>query len=202
MRIKRRGSAILWQMLSMVLAFGIGSAFAAPNVIQSPVEVIDNSMGHQGSQAPELTIDQSGLGAEFVSGITVLEEYLATNPVHDIQSETRWLINKRNWPGQIDYDMGSVVEIHSIVIWNYDGSSIGIKDIAVLVANDPSFEDATEVGSFEVTQGDGDPRATVAQKFSIDPTAGQYVRLQVNSNWENGTVVGFGEIAFGVLESE
>lgn len=188
--------------LSGLLALCFFAASAQAGIILSPVSVSTNASANGASTVDHL-IDQSGLDASytngqddtFTSGVDDFATYISGNPQHDIQSDTRFLTSSA-FGYHIDFDLGSTQTIHQIAIWNYDGSSLAIKNFALEIANNAAFIGATSVGSFVAAQG-SDPRRAEAQVFNMGSLSAQYVRMTINSSYGNNTK-GFGEVAFDV----
>ncbi len=76
------------------------------------------------------TINQSGLSAGYVSGVTDFDSYIASNPTHSyVFNGFEWFSNNPSTEASVTYDLGSIVNIDAIALWNEETSGIGLLDL-------------------------------------------------------------------------
>jgi hypothetical protein len=185
---KKMKHKLLFSLALTVLFAGGASA----DFILSPTSVIQNTAGEQSGYAIEQTINQSGLQANFVSGVTDFDVYFG-NPLHQMEADIgEWWAPLGASAGTIDYDLGDAYLLNRIALWNED--AYGFASVHLYTDINSDFSTATDHGTFNPTDhtwGDNYP----ADIFSFTETAGRYVRLEVVSvsDW-----LSMGEIAFAV----
>lgn len=171
-------------------------------VILSPISVIGNTMGENGSTyRVSYTIDQSGLSAAFASGVTDFSTYIGGGPTHGNTSgvgDIGWASGRLgSLPGHIDYDLGANFNILQVAIWPEDTLGI-ISGITLFTADNPSFIGAVNVGTFAVSDPPDDVPVS-AQVFDLTDSSGRYVRFQIDSVVANALDIAvLSEIAFDV----
>jgi len=172
--------------VALLLATGANAA-----TIYSPVSILANTAGNFTAGAEvENAFNGSGLSTSFVSGVTDLDTYLSGNPLHTTTFSTfEWF---SAGSGYVDLDMGSVVDLQSLLIWNEEGGN-GVGSLDVFTSLDLSFSSLVNIGSFNPAQNvDGVDYA--AELLDITDSSAQYLRLQFSG--ASGGVFGLGEIAF------
>ena len=180
--------------LSVALAFA--TVFSAPSlasagVILSPLtalasNTIDGNI--------DRTIDQTGLSAPFISGVTDFDAYIASNPTHDSPGPANaWSGNAGLLPINLDYDLGAAYAVDTLALWtSFQGFSI--NRFQVFTANNAAFVGATNVGNFDANDT---PPPMPAQIFDLLNTNAQYLRVQILSN-EGAGAVNLSELAVEV----
>ncbi|MFZ5511217.1 MAG: PEP-CTERM sorting domain-containing protein [Pseudomonadota bacterium] len=171
---------------------------ASAGVIQSPVSAVINS-GGPGFGSINDTLDQSGLSAGFTSGVTDFATYLATNPTHTpIFAGFEWFSNFGTTSASVTYNLGSVVTISQLALWNEESSGIGLLDL--YFSTDGVNFSPLALG---LTPTDnGLPGNYPADVFSFAATNAQYVRFDMSQCPQ--PIVGsfpacaIGEVAFNV----
>lgn len=159
-----------------LLAVAPGVAPALP--IYSPVGGVINS-GGPGFGLLSETYDQSGLLTNFVSGATDFESYIATNPMHTyLFSGNEWWSNAGISSASVTYDLGGVLSVSKLALWNEESAGIGSLDLWGSI-NDLDF--------FPLSLGlvppdnQGDPPVDYgATVFSWAPTDLRYVRFDMS----------------------
>lgn len=171
----------------LVMSFAASSAQA---VIISPDSVVANLPTGAGNIAR--TIDQSGLGTNFVSGVDDFGAYIAGNPLHATPNAgNAWSTPVSNLPGSIDFDLGQNYQINGGALWN-SFQGFGIMNLAVYSSLDASFATAALLGNFVLA----DTNPVTAQLLAISGI-GRYVRFDISSNNGAGSV-NLSEVAFDV----
>lgn len=159
----------------------------------SPESVV-SSIGELAGFPANSLIDQSGLSAGFVSGVTDFDTYIAGNPTHDNTNANRWVGTDNS--GFLDFDLGAAITIESFVLWNVgnnNGSNINGFDL--LGDDDGDFGS----GAFNLVSGNantntGPLTAVLPEVFTFAPTTTRFVRLAYTSN--GSIFTGAKEVAF------
>jgi hypothetical protein len=117
--------------LNAEMATGTAQALEAisAGAIVSPVAAVIND-GGPGFGLINDTFNQSGLTAGFASGVTSFDAYLATTPRHSmIFLGFEWFGNAGTTGATVTYDLGSVVAIDRLALWNEESSGIGTLNL-------------------------------------------------------------------------
>ncbi|MGI9329623.1 MAG: discoidin domain-containing protein [Gammaproteobacteria bacterium] len=142
------------------------------------------------------TINQGGLATGFISGVTSFDDYLAGNPLHSMFAGNKeWLSEAFMETAQVDYDLGSIMKIDRLALWNEDSSGIGSFDLLVSSDGTSYLEILTNMSPADnpVNQD------YLAEVFSFDAIDARYVRLAIADcpQGEGGFMAcGIGEVAF------
>ncbi len=142
-------------------------------------------------------INQTGLFNPYTNGDN-LEAYLATNPKHSfVFAGFEWYADRNQVQGNIDFDLGSLFPLASVVIWNEDIQ--GINQFRIVTAAQSDFGDGVNQGLFNAVNNP-DSRDYSAEQFTFTTTLARYVRLQPLSAYNSFDFnnVALGEVAFGV----
>ncbi|MES9868565.1 MAG: PEP-CTERM sorting domain-containing protein [Sedimenticola sp.] len=145
----------------------------------------------------EYTIDQSGLSANYISGVTDFNTYIASGVTHTrSNSPQNYYAAVTGLPANIEFDLGSSLSVLQFALWNYPfDNSGGIVSFDVIGSNVADFSVSTFLGSFTALD-DGNSTTNSSQVFDITDSVSQYIRLTVNTTaYDN---LGFSEIAFDV----
>ena len=177
--------------VSALLMMTSASASAA-TIISAQSAVINSGGPGFGSIAD--TRNQSGLSTGYTSGVTDFDTYIASNPTHTfIFSGFEWFSNNGS-TAQVTYDLGSILGIDRLALWNEETSGIGI--LGLLGSTD---------GVNFASLGTFNPVAATsiadygAQVFSFGATSARFVRFDM-SRCPNGAgqfnSCAIGEVAF------
>lgn len=169
---------------------------AEASVITSPQSVVNNTMGTFPGYPEDNMLNQSGLSATFTSGVTKFDSYIAQGPSHAFQNTLSWFSPSGANTGRLDYALGGVFLIDRLALWN-ESAFFAVNEFEVFTSPDASFSSPTSVGSF-AAHNEHDFGVTQVQVFSLSPTIGRFVRLEINSN-HGSSQTGIGELAFGVI---
>ena len=184
----------------LVSAFQVGSCSAQTLMLQ-PASASTN-MGHFGTYDPVYAIDESGLSATYVSGVTEFDTFVAsTHTVSGGSSFTTWF-SQTSTTGNFDFDLGGSFSITAMAIWA-DPQGIGqtVNEFTLLADDNPAFTSPTNLGTFSANDGSPNP-TNFGQAFTFTPTVASYVRMVIISNHGSSLTTGFVEAAFGVGEGE
>lgn len=102
---------------------------AASGTIISPIgATIDD--GGPGFGSINDTLNQQGLTSGFTSGVTNFDAYLGTTPRHTMLFfGFEWFSNFATTGATVTYDLGSVVAIDRLALWNEESSGIGTLNL-------------------------------------------------------------------------
>lgn len=111
----------------------VGTALAldalSAGSIVSPIGGVINA-GGPGFGLLRDTFSQSGLTAGFTSGVTSFDAYLATTPRHTmIFGGFEWFSNAGTTGATVTYDLGAVIAIDRLALWNEESSGIGTLNL-------------------------------------------------------------------------
>src|SRR5882762_3537303 len=77
------------------------------------------------------TIDQSGLSALFISGVSDFDAYLAGHPIHTpVAINNEWFTALNVTQASIIYDLGSSRTVDRLALWNEEFSGFGTGRIS------------------------------------------------------------------------
>lgn len=180
--------------VSALLLMTSASASAA-TIISAQSAVIDSGGPGFGSIAN--THNQNGLLSGYTSGVTNFNTYIASNPMHGTTFSTgEWFSNSGSTAAQVTYDLGSILGIDRLALWNEESSGIGILN---LFGSTDGITFAS-LGTYNPV-----PSTSIAnygaQVFSFGATNARFVRFGMSRCPAQGGVQGFpgcaiGEVAF------
>lgn len=145
--------------------------------------------------SPEKAINQQGLSAGYVSGVTDFDTYVATATHVDLSLGTGglgWFNNFDGPTSTFTMDFGSSQLLQRLVLWTDVLNPNNINGFRVLLSDDPTFATGTDGGSFNALNDPNNP--TLAQVFDFTDTTARYLRIDITSNF-GGSAVGFAEAA-------
>jgi len=175
----------------------VASYPAQAGVITSPVSAVIDTSGPGFGDIND-TLNQNGLSSNFVSGVTDFDTYIATNPIHtDIFAGFEWFGNSGTTTAIVTYNLGSVLNIDRLALWNEESSGIGVLDLSY--STDGVTFTPLALGLLPT---DNPPADYPADVFSFPTTAAQYVRFEMSScpqpNPGTFPACAIGEVAFDV----
>ncbi len=175
----------VWATVLMVIV----AASASAGVITSPTAVIGTTFTTGGGTLDN-TINQTGLSAGFVSGVTDFATYIAGNPTHAPNDfPNAWASAPPQTSGDIDYDLGDTFILNTFALWG-DVDEQTIDSFTLFGATNPAFTGAVNLGTFNATL----LNPITVQTFPSPATA-RYVRLRINTS-HGGPNINMGEVAF------
>ncbi len=175
-------------------AIALIAGFSQAGEITSAGTVLTNTLGNYGyGYGPEFKMtNQSGLSANYVSGVTDFNTFVTSGVTHSGGDNNSWLSSSGVYSGYLTFDLGSVYDISKFVMWNgASGISASVNGFSMSTSNDSSFSTFTNVGSFYGHQSNYD--ATV---YDLVDTTARYVKFTINGNFGNGCCMAVGDIAF------
>jgi hypothetical protein len=194
MSMKKLGWASLFSTVAML---GAASSASAAGIIFSPVSAVINS-GAPGFGNIADTYNQNGLSTSFISGVTDFDAYLALNPVHtNIFQGNEWFSNDPSNNAVVTYDLGSVLNIDRLALWNEESSGIGTLNLLYSTDNVNFSSLASGLTPFDNPLAD-----YPAEVFSFASTSARYVRFEASGcpqpNPGSFNSCAIGEVAFSI----
>jgi hypothetical protein len=144
------------------------------------------------------TINQRGLASTFTSGVTRFDTYLATTPLHtDIFAGFEWFSNSGTTGATVTYDLGAVITIDRLALWNEESSGIGTLN---LLSSKDGVTFTPLVSGLHPT--DNPVADYPADVFAFKPTGARFVRLVASDSPQpdpgSFPAAAIGEVAFRV----
>jgi hypothetical protein len=179
---------------ALSVAFSIGSANAG--FVVGAVSVSSDKADLSPAFAITNLINQSGISANYISGVTDFDTFVATTTLSASPSSPNsggWATTTGNtFPANIDFNFGSVLTLSRLALWNdIDIQALGTFE--VFSSTDASFTNLTSLGNFTAT-----PQAvgTLSQVFDFTNATTQFLRVRGTPvNTPNG-LLNIGEFAF------
>lgn len=166
----------------------------AQTIIGAKSAVINSGGPGDGNIAD--TYNQAGLATTYVSGVTNFNSYIAGNPRHTPTfGGFEWFSSNGTRSASVTYDLGSVIAIDRLALWNEESSGIGLLTL-LGSADGISY---SNIGQFTPTDHLPSVASYGADVFSFATLSTRYVRFdmsrcpQVNSTY---TACAIGEVAF------
>lgn len=179
------------------IAAAILSPYAWGGAITGADAVTSPQGDFAGSYALVNIINQSGLSANYISGVTDFSSFAATT-THDsggVGTNSGFVL-AFGPPQQFIFDLGSVKTIDGLAFWSTSNPG-SVTQFQLFTDNDDDYANGTTGqigGTFDAVRI-GEP--TPAQVFSFAPVSTRYVDLNVLDNAGGmGYESGIGEIAF------
>jgi hypothetical protein len=119
-------------LLAASLVLGLGHSAYAGTIVSAVSGTID--IGAPGFGTLTETIDQTGLLTGYTSGVTDFDTYIAAGPIHIFPFlGNEWFSNDTS--AQVTYDLGSILNIDKMALWNEDAAGIGTLDLLFSIDN-------------------------------------------------------------------
>jgi hypothetical protein len=172
---------------------------ASAGAIISPISATIN-VGGPGFGSINDTLNQQGLTSGFTSGVTNFDAYLATTPLHTIVfSGFEWFSNFGTTGATVTYDLGAVIAIDRLALWNEESSGIGTLNLF-------SSTDGVTFTSLASNLHPTDNPITSSYRadvFALTPTSARFVRFVITDspqpNPGSFPSAAIGEVAFRVV---
>lgn len=170
-------------------------AGASAGVIVSAVGATIN-VGAPGFGLIANTYNQAGLQSGYVSGVTDYATYLAGNPLHSVPFDTgEWFSNEFAGSASVTYDLGALLTLQGMALWNEDASGIG----SLALFSSANGIDFSLIGA-GLTPTNGPVNAAYgADAFAFAPLQARYIRLDMSACPQPGSTFNacsLGEVAF------
>ena len=187
--------------LIFAIALSVGAFVSLSDLKASAATIVGAASATASSSTTSIdrTIDQSGLFSNYLSGVTNFDTYLAANPIHDLGFTTEWFTAFNVVTATVTYNLGALLNIDRIALWNEDGVGFGTGNIS-FSTDGVTFTPLTTIHPIDnpinVNYG--------AEVFSLGVVALQFLRLDVSDcpqsvESNEFTGCGIGEIAFSSL---
>ncbi|MEQ1575944.1 MAG: PEP-CTERM sorting domain-containing protein [Vicinamibacterales bacterium] len=197
----RRVLRILSVAVGMSLAM-TGVAHAGPILMASGAST---SMGSYSGYSPSAVIDQSGLEAGYVPGVTDFDTYVpATATLLGADTGNIWFSPSDVTTGSFDFALGGLFDITSFALWtDPQNAGLGVKDFELYADDNAAFSSPTFLGTYLALAGPGTnvESLNVGQIFGFAPVLASNVRMQILSNY-GGFVIGISEAAFEMADTQ
>lgn len=169
----------LRHLLGLTASLALGANFASAQSVIGSVGVTSSAplLGFVSPMPVSQLIDQSGLSATYVSGVTNFAQFVATTTAQYTCGPVCYPelggVGSQVSPMFIRFDLGTVMSIRSIAIWNQVGSgSLNTFDL---------LSDAGSIGSYSVPDPISNPQfATV---INFNPVATRYITIANPTNF-------------------
>jgi hypothetical protein len=148
--------------------------------------------------SPTHVIDQTGLTAPYISGVTNFDTYVpVTKTTAGGSGSNSWFSASGNITGNFDFDLGVPIGIESFALWPdpQPNAHQGPKNFSLIGSLDPTFTTQIPLGSYVATEINGDVN-NAGQIFTFTPTVARYVRMNITSNYGSTLFTGMVEAAF------
>lgn len=177
------------KIIMLATAALFSSEASAQQIVAPTSATID--AGGPGFGSINDTINQNGLSAGYTSGVTNFDAYIASAPSHSPLSTFEWFSQPSSANAIVVYDLGSLLGINAMALWNEDFSGIG--SFSLLTSADGVNFVAALIGVSPIDNLPGFPY--LAQVFNFDATASRYARLEM-SGCPRTYNCAIGEVAF------
>ncbi len=173
------------------------SSLANAGLIISASDAVINS-GGPGFGSIYDTINQNGLSTGYISGVTDFDAYIALSPTHTTNfSGYEWFGNSGETSSSVTYDLGSLMNIDAIALWNESNEGIDTLNLFTS-SNGIDFFSLTSV--FPVYNNESSDY--LAEVFSFGNVDTRYVRFDMSSCGSHyGYACAIGEVAFRTTDS-
>ena len=190
-------------MIKLLTAMGVllvvcltGTQPVQAGSIYQPIDVSTN-MGSFATFEPIYAIDQSGLAAGYISGVTDFDSFAAaTTTIAAGGSFNTWFSQSGVTVGILDFDLGGKLSVESLVFWA-DPQAAGqtVNNFNLLADDNASFSSPTLLGNFSAADGTSDA-TNFGQIFGFSAVTASHIRMEILSNHGSTLTTGLIELAF------
>ena len=185
-----------------------GSAAIAQSLVGSLIQPTqaDTAVASFGGLPLANLINQTGLSANYTSGVTLAASSTATTHA-DTAFSNGWASDQPGGfsPFVLSFDLGSAESISAVRLWSTTVTTSGaigdVEDFEVFSDNDfdPTNGGLMSLGSFTAANQSGNAR--LPEDFALSTTTSQYFHFGINSNRGDAnnvdsTRTSLGEVAF------
>lgn len=178
-------------LFGAVCALLLSASVASAGPILVPTSVSASSQDPN-IATPIGAINQSGLSAAYVAGVTDFDSFVATTTAANLLLSE--LGGTGAPPSFLEFDFASVVSVDAIALWNQFGTA-ALDTFTVETSLVSDFSVSQTYGIF-TTSPLGGARPAVGEVFTFAPTSLRYVRLNMLSNAGFPTAVRVNEVVF------
>lgn len=141
------------------------------------------------------TFNQAGLSAGYVSGVTDFDTYVPGTSHSVIFNGFEWFSENPSNAANVTYDLGSVLNINKMALWNEEVAGIGL--MSLLVSSDNVTFSSLAVGLMPTNN----PLSSdyFADVFTFAATSFRYIQLDMTGCPQEGggfPSCAIGEVAF------
>ncbi|MCI0408632.1 MAG: PEP-CTERM sorting domain-containing protein [Acidobacteria bacterium] len=178
------------------------SSVVQATVIVSPVAAPVNTLGEFGACCDiGNSIDGSGLTPGFVTGVTDFDAYLALNPLHDLGFQDQEFFGAQGvLSGTVVYDLGGVVFIDRMALWNEDSTGIAVMNVRSAL-DLPFTTGVVDHGLFNPVDNPINVDYP-AEVLALNPTPARFVEMELRCVDTDFNNCGIGEVAFSATPQE
>jgi hypothetical protein len=175
------------------VSFAMSCQLAQAGVIVQPTTVSASTSDFGGAYALVNQINQSGLSAGYISGVTDFDSFVAST-THDGLSALNSGFSVGAY-GSFSYDLGAVYDIDAIGLWATSNSG-SVLQFNLYADNDNDFSNGNSglLGGFTAV-GSNNTAADPGQAFSFSEVATRYVHMEIVTT-NGGPQPGLGEVIF------
>jgi hypothetical protein len=180
--------------VSVLMAFATTGAHASPIVgaISVSASIPDLAAGWSINNL----INQSGLSATYISGVTDFSTFVSTAQLSLSPSASNsggWASTTNNsFPALIDFDLGAVTTVTRLALWN-DTDTQALGAFQIYASADGTYSSLTLLGSFN---GSVTNIGDLAQVFNMTDATTRYIRISGSPIFNHNGLLNIGEIAF------
>ena len=168
-----------------------------------PISATTNMGNFNVTYLPTYAIDQSGLAAPYISGVTAFTPYVSTTgTVSGGGSLNTWYSSANTTTGNFDFYLGVSHTIDAFVYWaDPQGVGQSVNSFQLLADNNAAFSTATVLGTYTAQDGTGNANNSTnfGQVFQFAPVSATYVRMQILSNHGSTLTTAIVEGAFDAV---
>lgn len=114
----------------LAAALSVVALFPADAAIIGATSAAINTSG-PGFGSINDTFNQNGLSANYISGVTDFDSFVATTSHTAIFPGFEWFGNLGTNSAAVTYDLGAVTSVNKMALWNEETSGIGVLDLLV-----------------------------------------------------------------------
>ena len=163
-------------LAGIALALAAGGAQAAKMV--SPVSVTTNAGEAGVFWTVDNIIDRSGLDRTYTPGVTEFEDYIASDPRHSLDLNTRWLSLEQTASSILTFDFGKAVTLSKLALWDDFGTTN-----SRFIFSTPDLANFASYRPIDAKGSSGPP----AQVFDFRDITTRYLTVQIEGCNQGGT---------------
>ena len=187
------------RVLAGLLNLGLVSV-AQAGVALAPTSISSPQGDFGGGNALENIINQSGLSATYISGVTDFGSFTATT-THSFPGNSGFTATESSGPQQFSFDLGALTTIIGIAIWNTN--SVGaVTSFELYSDTDFDFNNGTSELLISDTPLLTGLEPAPAQVFSFDAITTRYIHINGTGSLAPPDFYGLGEVVFEVVEPQ
>lgn len=172
----------------LALVLSAGGAGAASAAVTLQFQSVSSSGGADVVGPLDKLINQAGLSAQYVNGVTDFDSFVSTTT--GFNAGAAGIAGAlAPWPVTFNFGFETAQTIDALAIFNQRGAA-SIRAFNLYRADSGDFSDATLLGSYEIASS----MTTTPFVATFAQTSMRYLRLEVVSNFGLRTAVRFDEV--------